>query len=119
MKPRARGVRHKPGVMNGLERQLAAYLEAEINLGSVEWYAFESITLKLADDTRYTPDFLVMMADGTLECWEAKGFFRDDAKVKIKVAARLFPFVFRVFRSKPKRDGGGWEITTYGGHDDT
>ena len=50
----------------------------------------QSMTLKLADDTRYTPDFWVVDANGQIICHEAKGFWRDDAKVKIKVAARLF-----------------------------
>jgi hypothetical protein len=113
----ARGVRRKPGEMNGLERHLAAYIEAEVNQGRISWYRFEGVTLKLADDTRYTPDFLVMLYDGTIECWEAKGFWRDDAKVKIKVAASLFPFVFRAFRKQTKKEGGGWEITTFGGHE--
>ena len=33
---------------------------------------------------------LVVTADGLLQYHEVKGFWRDDARVKIKVAARLF-----------------------------
>jgi hypothetical protein len=63
--------------------------------GVVDWW-FEAIKLRLADKTWYTPDFAVLMADGTLELHEVKGFWRDDARVKIKVAAEqhwLFRFV--------------------------
>jgi len=60
-------------------------------------------TLKLADNCRYTPDFMSLDADGQVTFWEVKGFFRDDAKVKVKVAARKFPF-YR-FVVVFKRDG--------------
>jgi hypothetical protein len=50
-----------------------------------------NVTLKLADDCRYTPDFVTY--GGTyVHFWEVKGYWRDDARVKIKVAARLFPW---------------------------
>jgi hypothetical protein len=42
-----------------------------------------------------------------------KGFFRDDAKVKVKVAAEKFPLRFVVARERPKKLGGGWEVTRY------
>jgi hypothetical protein len=86
--------------MNGTERAYALLLKARQQAGEVLWFKFEGITLKLADDTRYTPDFLVMMADRTLECHETKGFMREDAHVKIKVAAATFPFKFRLIRYK-------------------
>lgn len=71
----------------------------------LQWIGVQNITLKLADDTRYTPDFFYIH-DGRLNANEVKGFFRDDAKVKIKVAARLFPWIrfTLVFKSK-----SGWE----------
>ncbi|MEB6363050.1 hypothetical protein MXL72_22790, partial [Escherichia coli] len=34
----------------------------------------------------------------------------DDARVKMKVAADSYPFVFQVAYPKPKKLGGGWEI---------
>ena len=74
------------------------------------WYRYEGITLKLAMDTRFTPDFIVMDKDGFLEVHEVKGFMRDDAHVKLKVAAEQFPFKFFLIRLIPKKDGGGWDI---------
>ncbi len=112
-----RGTRRKPGEMNKLEAKMADELRAKQLAGDIEWFAFEGITLKLADRTRYTPDFLVMLCDGQLECWEVKGHWEDDARVKIKVAASLFPFVFRAFKPRTKKDGGGWSVETFGGHE--
>jgi len=63
----------------------------------VDGYLFERIKLKLADNTFYTPDFFVMMADGTIEFHEVKGSWKapgqDDSKVKIKVAAEQYKWL--------------------------
>lgn len=70
--------------------------------------------MKLAHDTRYTPDFLVMRRDFSLECHECKGgYWEDDALVKIKVAAAKFPFRFLSARLLPKKAGGGWELREF------
>lgn len=104
----ARGQR-KPGQMNKLETDYAGYLrEAQIG-GEIDWYAYEGIKLRLADATFYTPDFFVMNRAGELECHEVKGYWEDDARVKIKVAATLFPFRFRAVTRVTKKDGGGWK----------
>jgi hypothetical protein len=56
-----------------------------------EWLGIQNLTLKLADDTRYTPDIIVKYADGLPVVYEVKGgHIWDDAKVKLKVAAREF-----------------------------
>ena len=110
---RGRG-RHKPGEMNGTERKMAEHLEGMKHRGEIIDYRFESVTLKLAKDTRYTPDFMVMMPDGEIQFWEVKGFWHDDARVKIKVAAALFPFLFVGCRLTPKKRGGGWEFEVFG-----
>lgn len=86
--------------MNGTERAYAWQLEARKRAGEVLWYRFEGVTLKLANDTRYTPDFLVMLADRTLECHEVKGQLREDAWIKLKFAAHEYPLVFRMYRKK-------------------
>lgn len=84
--------RHQPGVMNRSEAAYAAHLDVLKRCGEVIEYWFEQFTLKLAHDTRYTPDFLVQMPDGELQLHEVKGHFEDDALVKVKVAAEMFPF---------------------------
>ena len=80
--------------MNKLEAAYAIKLETDRSMGVIQWFSFDAIKLRLADATFYTPDFLVMAADGTLEVREVKGFWEDDARVKIKVAADKFPFRF-------------------------
>lgn len=104
-----RGVRRQPGRMNKTEARYAAHLETLKQTGEVLWYAFEGVTLKLASDTRYTPDFVVMRAGGDIEFHEVKGFWRDDARIKIKVAAEKFPFRFLAITERAKKLGGGWE----------
>lgn len=109
---RAHGI-HRPGVMNQTEAEYGALLDLRTGHDDVAWFAFECITLKLAADTRYTPDFLVMRHDGTLECHEIKGHWEDDALVKIKVAAEKFPFRFISAQKLPKKYGGGWKVREF------
>ncbi len=109
LSPRTRAIgRHKRGTLNRTEQAYSAHLAGLQVLGQVEWFAFEALTLKLAADCRYTPDFLVMLPDGSLECHEVKGFWQDDAKVKIRCAAEKFPFRFVAVKAEAKKRGGGW-----------
>jgi hypothetical protein len=105
----AKGIRHVPGQMNKLERRYSEYLTGQQAAGKIEWFSFEAITLKLAFDTRYTPDFFIMRADGVLECHECKGWWHEDAKIKIKVAAAKFPFIF----IGVKLISSGWEFENF------
>lgn len=105
--------RLKSGQMNKTETAYAQELEARKNAKELLWYAFEGVTLKLADGCRYTPDFAVLMADGTIEMHEVKGYWTDDARAKIKVAADKFPFRFIAVYKRPKKDGGGWKVEEF------
>lgn len=97
------------GRMNPTEEAYAAQLELEKQAGLITWYAFEPIKLRLGNKTFYTPDFGVRLVSGELELREVKGFWRDDARVKIKNAAYLYPiFRFVAVTKKKKRAGGGW-----------
>lgn len=102
--------RLKAGAMNKTEREYADMLEMRKRAGEVAWWAFEAMKLRLADNTFYTPDFTVMLAGGELEQHEVKGFWTDDARVKIKVAASLFPFPFFAVK---KVKGGAWEVEAF------
>lgn len=108
---RGRGVRREPGVMNGLEREYAnTVLEPRRIAGEIlEWH-FEAVKFKLAPKTFLTIDFMVMLADNTIEFHDTKGFMEDDAAVKIKVAAEKYPFRFLLIFKRPKKEGGGWKI---------
>lgn len=105
--------RMKVGTKNKTEEAYGAELELRKRAGELAWYAFEGVKLRLADNTFYTPDFAVMRSSGELEMHEVKGFWTDDARVKIKVAASLFPFHFIAISQRPKREGGGWKIEEF------
>ncbi|MCB0176527.1 MAG: hypothetical protein KDJ97_38870 [Anaerolineae bacterium] len=101
--------------MNKLESEYAQRLEALKACGEIIWWSFESVKLRLADNTFYTPDFFVQRVDGSFEVHETKGFMRDDANVKLKVANEFFPWTFYLVR---KEVGGfGWDIRKIGNKD--
>ncbi len=95
--------------MNKTEKRRAVELEAMKRAGKIAAWHYEKVTFKLADDTRYTPDFMVIGADGTVRFEEIKGYWRDDAKVKIKVAAAQFPFIFASLVATKT----GWTLTDF------
>jgi hypothetical protein len=86
--------REAPDPRNKTEREYGARLEAKKRAGEILEYGFEGMTFKLAADLRYTPDYWVLAVCGRLELHECKGgFIRDDGRDKLKMAARLFPFL--------------------------
>jgi hypothetical protein len=108
--PAARGAVVRPA-MNKTEAEYAGMLESARVRGEIVWWKYEPVTLKLADSTRYTPDFLVLLASGELEVHETKGgFIREDGWLKLKIAAAMFPFRFFLCQKMPRRDGGGWLV---------
>jgi hypothetical protein len=105
---RARGrARKAPGTMNRLEAAYAQQLKLRQVAGEVEWFAYEALKLRLAPKTFLTVDFFVMLANGSLEAHEVKGNIEDDAAVKLKVAATLYPFRFVLVRATR----GQWDLT--------
>lgn len=105
--------RLKTGQMNKTESEYCQLLELRKRAGEIDWYRFEGIKLRLADNTFYTPDFAVMLSTGEMEMHEVKGFWTDDARVKIKVAAEQYPFRFIAVKPKAKKAGGGWEVEEF------
>lgn len=105
-----RGVRRVPGQMNGWEKAWAQELEKQKLGGLILGYWFDSVKLRLAESTFYTPDFLVLHADFALGIDEVKGHWEDDARVKIKVAADKFPLRVRAIT----REKGIWKIEDFG-----
>jgi len=70
----------------------------------------QEITLSLGNGVRYTPDFSITDAFGCCDFYEVKGFMRDDAAVKLKVASGRYPefTFFLVFRDRTQPSG--WRI---------
>lgn len=105
--------RLKKGQLNKTEQAYQDHLEQLKSAGLIAWYKFEGVTLRIAEGASFTPDFLVMLPDGQLEFREVKGFWREAAKVRMKVAASLFPFKFMAVKQRAKKNGGGWDIEVF------
>ncbi len=96
---RATGRIRQPKGMNKTEARYGAFLESQKAIGTIAWYRFEGITLKLGFDNRLTVDFAVMTANGSLELHDCKAsrngrtpHIEDDALAKMRDAAENFPF---------------------------
>lgn len=112
MRPRRALARlsHTPGKMNKTEAEYASCLETFKKSGMLIDYRFEAVKLRLANLTTYTPDFMVIDPDGAVVFHEVKGFWMDDARVKIKVAAEQYPwFHFQAITKKK----GNWEVERF------
>ena len=90
--------------MNKTERAYADSLYALQLAGEILQYEFEGVKLRLAPGSFYTPDFYVVTPE-RFELHEVKGFWREAAMVRIKVAAAKYPhFKFMVVTmDKPSR----------------
>lgn len=120
--------RHVTGEMNTTEKKFyEEYLVPRLHTEEFISCFFEQVTLRLAPDTRYTPDFMVCDKDGYIKFFEVKGttrekskitgaitkeipFAQDDAIVKLKVSANQFPFEFYIAFPKHKSLGNGWNV---------
>jgi hypothetical protein len=100
--------------MNGTELAYAKHLDLLKLAGEVRWWAFNAVRLRIADGQKvawYRPDFFIEFADGTLAFHETKGFEREAAMVRLKVAAGIVPIPFVLV----KKDGDGWSYENFGG----
>lgn len=105
--------RLKAGAMNNTEAAYAQHLQGLQHAGEILWHRFEGMKFRLADNTFYTPDFMVMLNTGALEAHEVKGYWQDDARAKIKVAAEMYPVRFIAVKVRAKKDGGGWDMEVF------
>lgn len=101
--------REKRKGMNKLEAAYAQHLEFRKQAGEIEWWAFEPMRVRLADNTFYRPDFGVLR-DGRLEFHETKGWMREAARVRLNVAAEHLPFSFYLVKQRNQ----AWVITPIG-----
>lgn len=98
--------RQAPGVMNKTEERYANEILRPLLLaGEIVKYDFEAVKFRLAKKTFLTPDFYVVTPTH-IEIHEVKGHWEDDARVKMKVAAKLFPeFKWIAIKWKNKKEG--------------
>lgn len=96
--------------MNSLERQYSEVLGVYLSSGDITRWDYEPLKFRLAANTFFTPDFITIGNDGSITAIEVKGFLRDDAAVKFKVAAAMYPWIYWVMvKKRPKKHGGGWD----------
>lgn len=100
--------RHVRGQMNKTEEAFSELAETHKQAGLIWDWWFESITLLLAPDMRYTPDFMVLELDSSIslvevkpsytdkETGQRKPYARDGSLDRLKVAAAKFPFRFKL-----------------------
>jgi len=89
--------------MNKTEIEYAKELELRKKAGEILDWKYEPFSLKLAGKTYYKPDFLVVFPEH-FEIHEVKGgFIREDAMVKLKVAAKMFPWFKFILAQKKKK----------------
>jgi hypothetical protein len=101
------GISTDEAKLNKNERAYLAWLRTQNDM----WIGIQNITIKLAYDTRFTADFWALDASG-MRAIDCKGVKKDgslliweDSKIKMKVAARLFP-MFRFLIAY--KEGGVW-----------
>jgi len=105
---------HTPGTMNKIESRCAQYLDLMKKMGDLKEWFFEKVTLKIGPDCRLTVDFMLVMTSGEIKFWEVKHIRRgtmhseDDSKVKMRVAAGMFPW--RFYWVVPMANGSWEEI---------
>lgn len=80
--------------LNRTEQLYLSWLQNQRN----QWIGIQCITLKLGHDCRYTPDFWALDDDGlraidTKRSKKDGGHTWEDSLIKIRVAARMYPFI--------------------------
>lgn len=107
-------IRQKNGDgMNKTERAFFVHLKATFPDAA---HFPQRLSLRLANGASYRPDFISVFtlspdteSDSIrLTAWETKGFMREAAAVRIKVAASLYPWI--AFCLVTKKKGGGWKV---------
>lgn len=103
--PQKKRLRQNSSGLNKTEAAFFAHLKAMMPEHS---HHAQALTLRIGNGVRYTPDFASFATTGEIVAHEVKGFMRDDAAVKLKVAASLYPQIR--FRLVSKAKGGTWEM---------
>jgi hypothetical protein len=104
------GKRHVDGEMNRTEESYAVRLEERRLKGEILGWWFEAVTFKFAEDARFKGDFLVLLADLTIEIVDVKGSgpINEASTVRAKACADKFWFLTFVQEKKLPKNAG-WE----------
>ena len=103
------------GQMNKTEAAYAQRLEMLKHQGEILDWKFHPMNLRLAANTFYEVDFLVLHADMSVAIHETKGEYTSEkGQMKIKLAAEAVPW-FRFYKciKVAQKNGGGWKIEDF------
>lgn len=96
---------------SGLERDYAERLQILYLGKEIQWWAYEPFRLRIGNGALYTPDFGVLDDKGQMWAHETKGRWMEAAKVRIKVASSVHPWLrfMAITRVKEK-----WKFEEFG-----
>ena len=103
------------GQMNNTEQAYAKRLDLLKMQGDVLDWKFHAMRVRLANNTWYETDFIVLHKDMTLAIHETKGEYTSEkGQMKIKLAAEALPW-FRFYKciKVAEKNGGGWKIEDF------
>lgn len=103
------------GTMNKTEAAYAEELASQKAMGKILDFKFHPMRIRLADNTFYEVDFLVLHADRSLAIHETKGGFTSEkGQMKIKLVAEVMPWfgMLKVTKLAAKA-GGGWKVEDF------
>ncbi len=86
----------KPTEVDGIKfsslKESRYYQELKLRQKAGEVLFFlRQVPFALPGNTKYLLDFMVFLADGTVECVEVKGYMTDMGKLKLKQVEDLYP----------------------------
>jgi len=110
-----KAIKKVAGYRSKLERDYAFVLQAMKLSGEIQDWRYEEVTFRLAFDTRYLPDFMVIPQDGAIEFHEVKGLRTQTGRQKFEMAVEKFPWFKWVFVT---RDNGAWRFSPHARHYD-
>lgn len=96
------------GGMNQVEFKFALWLDVRKKGGEIKAWAYADMQFELGEfRCWYRPDFRIINNDNTMTFIETKGgFIREDAKIKFKCAAKIYPeFNWVMYQFKARE---GW-----------
>lgn len=99
---------------NKLEAKFGRFLDDLKARGDIKDHRFGSVKFRLAKRTWYEPDYCVIRSDNSIVIYECKGHWEDDARVKIKVAAEMYPHL-RWVAVRWVAAAGGWDFEHFEG----
>lgn len=97
--------------LNKTEQAYADLLDQAKLRGEIVWWKAHPFNVRLANNTFYQIDFLVMTGDMRLEIHETKGeYTTEKGQMKIKLCAEVLPIIPIVKMTKlATKNGGGWK----------